>query len=418
MSSPSRFGNEADHPSKILTPAIGPKEGHIQIKGRIKGSFDMLTNIGSDKKKGRRVTTFALNGLLIKDKMDSPNLQSEMKEEIQVLDKLRSISRTAYPIEANINGITALRRQLAEARVCSQPFKSSKQITEYANKLIAKLDEKIKMIKDMSMTAYDIEMLSGRGKQESSTSLFTPASGAYKMKSGDETPGSPNMKLSKAGTPPSIGKSPQNSEKDLLRIALINASQRNGPLKLNKTLIDLNSGDGTDKEDSTPRSLMSPVNLMPSEESFGIYTKKGLSQSVCLPRRKPFDKTEKEETIEAIFKGYLRPKRNNKSMDPSAELRLEMGADDRLNTSCTLEYTSAYNYVKLAKHTRNPSAVAEKSVYKFDDETAKSKAYNISINILEFQSMTSSFLKDSAQVHMEKCGLLKKSVQETTLRLR
>lgn len=282
-----------------------------------------------------------------------------------------------------------MRKQLADAHTCAHSYKFAKHVSEYANRLISKLEKKLSMIKELGMLTYHIETLGKKGTRSViSSSLFSQSgSSTYKVLSRDDSPGSPNIRIQKLSASPFIGISPQNSEKDLLKIALkncANASQKRSTMSPSKSTFDIEKIEGSqssEKEESTPNSFsLSPANLLPvstltSDDSFYLYMRKTLSQSLTLPHRKPFDKTENEEMMEAIFKGYVKPKKANRSLDMDLLYKRNVQADERLNTSCTLEYSTAHSYNKQTKQMRHNSEILiQRTKYSFEEEATKSKA--------------------------------------------
>ncbi len=93
--------------------------------------------------------------------------------------------------------------------------------------------------------------------------------------------------------------------------------------------------------------------------------KKGNKRVHCyspvLPHRKPLNKTEYDEQIEAIFNNFTKPKRRDVSLTVEAESRRESNPDyqrdSRLNESCAFEYSTQNCYFKEVKHLRCNSVV-------------------------------------------------------------
>lgn len=60
--------------------------------------------------------------------------------------------------------------------------------------------------------------------------------------------------------------------------------------------------------------------------------------SPILNERKPFDKTELEDYIEEVFFQFEKPMKKNTSFEAGLLSKVKLEKDDRLDTSCVLEF--------------------------------------------------------------------------------
>jgi hypothetical protein len=122
--------------------------------------------------------------------------------------------------------------------------------------------------------------------------------------------------------------------------------------------------------------------LSSSENSFSSDNDRDRCHSVTYNHRKPFDKTEDEETIERIFFKLERKQRKTRSCCASFYSKEAIEKDNRVNTSCTLDYTLQNSGLKRLKNARCNSTLARLTT---KDDTNDRSISSAKVSIDDFE---------------------------------
>eukprot|EP01022_Parablepharisma_sp_SALTPOND_P013026 TRINITY_DN170_c0_g1_i1.p1 TRINITY_DN170_c0_g1~~TRINITY_DN170_c0_g1_i1.p1 ORF type:complete len:979 (-),score=111.65 TRINITY_DN170_c0_g1_i1:2605-5541(-) len=358
---------------KAVCPPLKLDQGHSRNavlsprtnERKRKGSFNVFNSITSLKKTP-----------------NTPPVLFNKKEEIEVLDKLRSVSRAAYALDITyshictfinckkkIVGTGQIHKLLEDIRACTKAYASVKYINDLTVKLIQHLEVKLKVVQEINLLSHYIERLQRKGSRPSLKQF---------QHLHNDTP--------KEIVKPCI-RSPQikpfkEPREDLRKIALKNCLfYKQKPLPKQEVVPEFNprssqlstqSNQSTTLTDSRKSIVLNEIKeilaankpaLWNMYSEFGAspsdrLTKKLRSYSLVLSRRKALDKTEDEEVMEAIFKNFVKPQR--KAM--SFTLLQEAHIDERLNTSCDLDYTLQNCYFGKTARIRCGSVAARDHV--------------------------------------------------------
>jgi len=273
-------------------------------------------------------------------------------DEIDTLQNLRAIARQAYVVNININksciisliqiGTDQLLKLIGDVNSSIKMHASTKNIKDVGLKLANNIKEKIRLIKKIEVLSYCIEKL----KSEDCKIGFEEALQLY-CSSGKET--SINKESDRVV---------KNNKSDLRKKALRNS------FLIKNLKKDVNKASDTTKTISTEAEsgkslILSEIKQILNTDISSIELMDShmrvRNKSLQLKQRKALGKTEEEETIEAIFSNFLKPKRHNQS---SKSLR-ELHTDPRRSISCVLDYSSETYCYRRNKKARANSAIIQ-----------------------------------------------------------
>jgi len=263
------------------------------------------------------------------------------REEIEILGKLRSISRSVYSIDANGDQLSMeqIIRLLEDIRSTVKMHMSIKSIPNIAIKLAQCLETKLNIIREMTHMSHYLKKL-----KESDNKLTLKQIKALCKKELKK-----NAKEIKLLHQPTNDLHKATLKRNLLRNT--SPSRNSNPLK------------GISETTSGPALILTKVKQIIADDKPALWNvylgsesetrKKVRRFSLVLNKRKFLSKTEAEEKIEAIFKNFVKPTRKNTSFSTLRELI----PDSRLNKSYSFE-TSFENFtLKKPTHIRSNSLI-------------------------------------------------------------
>ncbi len=313
--------------------------------------------------------------------------------------------------------------------VCKQ-YRNTKSIAVLVQKLIVNIQNKIRVIKDYAVLGYEIDNINR--KVPIGVHPLTLLEDYVKRKELSEMPllktpktvYSRNMRgLNRCGTiaprnrdgillPQQLDTTvsrmpvPRNSDVDLRRLAIENSIKgirqlgeeriktpmrsSSGSLETEQSLVsDATNGsfvcDTVQLQGDEAGKPMSSedlpivsvsVSFSRRHDSQRNIASSHLSKSVVLPHRKPFDKTEGEQQIEAIYKDAKRHPMRRASFEEELMMEHQFEEDQRRSNSCALDYSLATCYYKARKVKRSNSFVtAERAVSYGEESSLKPKKY-------------------------------------------
>jgi len=235
---------------------------------------------------------------------------------------------------------------MQEIKEVSKYFVDSFDVLEKSTKLLTTIDEKIRIIKELELLSNDLQNYTNKEWKPFSLPMTKIYSNTPKLGPCDIHPLSPDSLKFHNKSPLKGGIMP-----DLRKLAMKNSA--NSLLTLNDATESPTRGSSKFIVKDASLSIESPVRHS-SEDSFTdfIDTKKIHCYSPVLPHRKPFDPSEIEEHIQILFTELNKPHIKRKSMNDEIFIHNEYEKDQRLNQSCSLDYTLYNSYFKKKKITR------------------------------------------------------------------
>jgi len=206
---------------------------------------------------------------------------------------------------------------------------SNKEISEIALRLVKKLENKFKLIREINLLTYHIDKIKREECKMSISQARRLCNSTFK-------------RLSFVYS----GKSINTSWKSVVQSNFL-SKQTDSPSK-----------ERTEERKSS--TLEEIKNILAENKPEQWYSDKDVeapsynrprSHSLNINQRKALGKTEDEEMIEAIFKNFYKPLRKTNSYD----IQKELESDDRKNVSCELEYSLETSYFKKSTHFRSSS---------------------------------------------------------------
>eukprot|EP00826_Nyctotherus_ovalis_P043369 TRINITY_DN4558_c0_g2_i10.p1 TRINITY_DN4558_c0_g2~~TRINITY_DN4558_c0_g2_i10.p1 ORF type:complete len:787 (+),score=257.56 TRINITY_DN4558_c0_g2_i10:42-2363(+) len=273
----------------------------------------------------------------------SPNVL-KTREEIEILGKLRSISRSVYAIDANGDPLSMgqIMRFSEDIKTSVRMYESVKSINDVAIKLMQCLGTKLSIIREMNRMSHYLKQV----KEDRLKLTLKQVRNLCRREKKEYT-----KKIQVI----------QRSDTDLHKTALKNMLAKNVTEPKNTPKTTQASAN------STPASVTSKNCFILTEVKqiiavdkpalWNVYFSSGRrrirGRSLLLNTRKSLSKTEAEERIEAIFKNFTKPTRKNLSFTATRELI----QDDRLNVSCNFETSLDNCFFKKSAKIRSNSLI-------------------------------------------------------------
>ncbi len=304
-----------------------------------------------------------------------------------------------------------MQKLIHEVKLSSKGYMHVKSVSNFVEKLIANLEQKLTVMKDVAFTAHRIDCLRhdspakrssfGTPRADSPASDLSPTRRRplgriqSNLSCGMDSMGSSSTEEladSMAISPWSAGDSSPNkreSHADLRKFVLQMNHSTNlqgspiRPTRANSTRLQgehdsQRTSDATER-DSGPNSTRKAAMLKEIQEivvsslptawnymdDMASLEKRLHYYSPVFPHRKPFDKTEVEELTEAIFSNFQKPPKRKTSLtheplhNHQPEPELDIDLDNKLDLSCRCDYATSECYYRETKHFRANSETVQ-----------------------------------------------------------
>lgn len=304
---------------------------------------------------------------------------------------MRGISRAVYAVDFScaasstqpcINcqiDVAQTRKLLLDTQACGRSFYNKDgNIPELIGKLVATIEKKMRLISDLAIVSHGIAVLNHKGRTADLLKLV-PMLRLGEQNLGEaeqplpKAPRTPNLRSTGTLSGPKRPLADEDCKEDLRKMVLMNSFNIQRAFRSNSVVrpplnLSLMSDSGSNSDHSPSQPASSPSRLgRHSGSSSGSGVARSSRDSVCstfsaaffadfqhahcyspeLPHRKPFDRTEGEEQIDAIFKQSLQPRRRVQSSELNRRSEGSSGGkDERLHRSCTLDYAMENTYFR------------------------------------------------------------------------
>ena len=266
-----------------------------------------------------------------------------IKDEIEILTKLRNIARSAYSLDIETNkfckvlfkiGDEQLVKLLEELKSCVKSCSFIKNDNEISIRLANHLEEKIRIIKEIEILSYYLKKLENKKCRFGLNQVLNQCNNVSPK----------NNTILKVSNCPDL-------RKLALKNSFLNKKSRIPPPEPPKEISFTPMSSSTNMSDSRKSLIITEINqildnnksttLNILDNSINTY-KKIRKNSLNLEYRKALSQTKGEEVMDAIFRNFIKPKRKTESFI----IERELYPDERLNMSCTLEYAVKTCYSK------------------------------------------------------------------------